>query len=333
MADLVQQPYNLFAQQKPQVKNETVTVAAKPQPTEQIVAQPQEQKQIIHPIVPPRESQQPVITSMDDLAQAIGYTTPEQEEKMRKARVMNQRISAVGDAIRHIGNIANTVNYAPAQQLNNPVLEEQARYEKSKALRDRANQIYLNYQQKKAAQDFAQKKWEQEYALKQADDERKSSLNDARISRYNAMSEKDAANKAYWETRARLLEEGWPLDKAVKEANAARARAQANLANTRAANGGYASGGGRGGGKGMDEYTVTKNTTYNYDENGRRTGSTSTTERVVNGKKQPTQTTKTQTAKSASVKASENKYGGRKHGSNGKGEDNRENKFGVRPAR
>jgi hypothetical protein len=315
MADLVQQPYNMFAQQKPQVKNETVTVAAKPQPTEQIVAQPQEQKQIIHPIVPPSESQQPVITSMDDLAQAIGYTTPEQEEKMRKASVMNQRISAVGDAIRHIGNIANTVNYAPAQQLNNPVLEEQARYEKSKALRDRANQIYLNYQQKKAAQDFAQKKWEQEYALKQADDERKSSLNDARISRYNAMSEKDAANKAYWETRARLLEEGWPLDKAVKEANAARARAQANLANTRAANGGYSSGGGRGG-KGMDEYTVTKNTTYNYDENGRRTGSTSTTERVVNGKKQPTQTTKTQ---AASGSKSGNKKTSTKRSGSGKG--------------
>lgn len=328
MADLVQQPYNMFAQQKPQVKNETVTVAAKPQPTEQIVAQPQEQKQIIHPIVPPSESQQPVITSMDDLAQAIGYTTPEQEEKMRKARVMNQRISAVGDAIRHIGNIANTVNYAPAQQLNNPVLEEQARYEKSKALRDRANQIYLNYQQKKAAQDFAQKKWEQEYALKQADNERKSSLNDARISRYNAMSEKDAANKAYWETRARLLEEGWPLDKAVKEANAARARAQANLANTRAANGGYASGGGRGG----TEWTRTSNTEIHRDENGRETGRTTTIQRS-NGKKQPTQTTKTQTAKSASVKTSENKYGGRKHGSNGKGEDNRENKFGVRPAK
>jgi hypothetical protein len=57
------------------------------------------------------------------------------------------------------------VNYAPSQQFNNPVAEERARYEKGKALRDRANQQYYTYQQAKAAQDAAQKKWEQQYQL------------------------------------------------------------------------------------------------------------------------------------------------------------------------
>lgn len=167
---------------------------------------------------------------------------------------MNQRILAIGDAIRHIGNIANTVNYAPAQQFNSPVAEEQARYEKGKALRDRANQQFYTYQQQKAAQDRAAAKMEREFMLKLADDKRKEALNDARISRYNAQNAKDAANQAYWETRARLQEEGWPLDKAIKEARKAQIEAQTRLSTVKANQGGFApkkgSSGGRGSGGG-----------------------------------------------------------------------------------
>ena len=92
------------------------------------------------------------------------YTSPQEEERLRKASAMNQKILAVGDALRHIGNIANTVNYAPAQQLNNPVVEEQARYERGKALRDRANQQYYTYQQAKAAQDAKARQWAAEHS-------------------------------------------------------------------------------------------------------------------------------------------------------------------------
>ena len=106
------------------------------------------------------------ITSMDDLARAMNYTTPKEEERLRKASVANQRILAVADAMRHIGNIYNTVRYAPAQQFNSPVLEEQSRYERGKAMRDKANQIYLSYQQQKAAQDAKQKQWEAEQKQK-----------------------------------------------------------------------------------------------------------------------------------------------------------------------
>lgn len=106
------------------------------------------------------------IRNTDELAAAMDYTTPEQEERLRKASVANQRIMAVADALRHIGNIANTVNYAPSQQFNNPVLEEQARYEKGKAMRDKANQIYLTYQQQKAEQDRKARQWEAEQQAK-----------------------------------------------------------------------------------------------------------------------------------------------------------------------
>jgi len=108
------------------------------------------------------------------------YTSKEDEEKLRKASVANQRILAIGDALRHIGNIATTVNYAPAQQFNNPVLEEQARYERGKALRDRANQQYYTYMQQKAAQDAALKKWEQQFNYNLAKDERQYMFNAAK---------------------------------------------------------------------------------------------------------------------------------------------------------
>lgn len=124
------------------------------------------------------------------------YTSPEQEEKMRKASVNNQRIMAVADALRHIGNIYNTVNYAPAQQLNSPVKEEQARYEKGKAVRDAANLKYYTYQQTKAAQDAKQKQWEADYGLKMADAARKAGYTEAQIQN---MQDRLAQQRAYQE--------------------------------------------------------------------------------------------------------------------------------------
>lgn len=105
-------------------------------------------------------------TSGMDAVIANMYTSPEQEEKMRKASVANQRILAIGDALRHIGNIVNTVNYAPAQKFNSPVQEEYDRYQKGKAVRDAANLKYMTYQQQRAAQDAKQRQWEAEQKAK-----------------------------------------------------------------------------------------------------------------------------------------------------------------------
>jgi len=131
------------------------------------------------------------------------YTSPEQEEKMRKASVMNQRILAVGDAIRQIGNIANTVNGAPSQKLNNPVAKEQARYEKGKALRDKANLKYATYQQQKAIQDAKAKQWEADFNLKVADAARKAGYTEAQIKN---MQERLANQKAYQDQNLALRE-------------------------------------------------------------------------------------------------------------------------------
>ena len=179
------------------------------------------------------------------------YTSPEDEKKMRRASIANQRILAVGDALRQIGNIYHTTQYAPSQKFNSPVMEENARYQQGKALRDAANMKYYSYQQAKAAQDRAIEKMERDFKLKEAKESRMEAYTDARISRMNAQAAKDGANKVYWETRARLLEEGWPLDKALKEARKAQIEAQTRLSTVKANQGGFAprSGSGSGGAK------------------------------------------------------------------------------------
>jgi hypothetical protein len=217
------------------------------------------------------------ITSTEQLAAAMGYTSPQEEERLRKASVTNQRIMAIGDALRHIGNIANTVRYAPSQQFNSPVTDEIARYERGKALRDRANAALLTYQQQKAAQERAERKLDAQIKKQEDDAARNDRIADARISRYNAQNSKDKASQAYWETRARLQEEGWPLEKAIKEARKAQIDAQTELAKVKTANGGSVPrsstrssrsvSGGRG--KGTDEWDRTTTVTVNRDKNGK----------------------------------------------------------------
>lgn len=141
----------------------------------------------------PQYSQpRPQITSMDELAAAMGYTSPEEEARLRKASVNNQRILAVADALRHIGNIANTANYAPSQQFNRPWAEEQARYEQGKAMRDKANNALFSYQRQRA---------EQERKIRQAEAEA------ARKERQMAFErEKWETQKPYYEQRGKAQE-------------------------------------------------------------------------------------------------------------------------------
>lgn len=198
MTVIVQQPYNLFAQQKmagyPSYQDTQKRVSGQVQgeTPEQFAAGKQAANSQTGAVSVPVVEQTPapvvqntkpqpsgntkVVTApMDANSPTAGmdylnslYISPQEEERLRKANVMNQRILAIGDAVRHIGNIANTVNWAPVQQFNSPVQEEQARYEKGKAFRDRANQQYYTYQQQKAAQDAAQRKWEQQFQLNAA---------------------------------------------------------------------------------------------------------------------------------------------------------------------
>lgn len=127
-------------------------------------------------------------------------TSPEQEEKMRRASVQSQRIMAVTNALRHIGNVIGTVRGANAQEFNDPVTEEQQRYLREKAVRDHNNMKFMTYQQAKAAQDAKARQWEADFGLRMA----------------NA-----ASQDAYRQTQARIAGERAANQKAYQEGNLA----------------------------------------------------------------------------------------------------------------
>ena len=146
---------------------------------------------------------------MDVISQM--YTDPNDEDRMRRASVANQRILAVGDALRHIGNIYNTVRYAPAQKFNSPVLEEYSRYQKGKALRDAANLRFLTYQQQRAAQDQKARQWEATFNYNAAKDAATAkALKDYRDAKMKADQDKWkdqlAFNKSKWKDQSDLNE-------------------------------------------------------------------------------------------------------------------------------
>ena len=272
---VVQQPYNLFAQQKqagypgvntPQAGPRMAGEAGIVHTTPTTQPAPKETQTVKNAGV--GQMKTTPITSMEDLARAMGYTSPQEEERLRKASVANQRILAIGDALRHIGNIANTVNYAPSQQFTNPVVEEEQRYQKGKALRDAANLKYYTYQQAKAAQDQKARQWEQqmkynmekdarEYQLKKSESEARNNLREAQLNRYQTLMALDEARR-----------EGVISDNEYKKRKAELypSLVQSQIARNNRTGGGRS--GSRGGsGSNMPDYDVV--TTYERDDEGR----------------------------------------------------------------
>jgi len=225
------------------------------------VEQAQRKAQPVFTPVQPSQTKQetqttPVIRSTDELAKAMGYTSPEEEEKMRKASVANQRIMAVADALRQIGNIYNTVHYAPSQQFNSPVEMERQRYQQAKALRDRANQTYISYQQAKAAQDAKQRQWEAEQKQKADQWNANFKFNAAKAAADLAERQRQydsnlAFNKDKWKEQADLNERKFKQQEAHQRASLGLGYARLNETkrhnNVMEGRGGTGSGGSRGG--------------------------------------------------------------------------------------
>ena len=59
------------------------------------------------------------------------------EDYDRRMTTNRERLLALGDAMRHLGNIAYTGKYAPVQQFNDPISTEEARYQQRKADRQK----------------------------------------------------------------------------------------------------------------------------------------------------------------------------------------------------
>lgn len=82
---------------------------------------------------------------------------PEDVAKRVKRQDQIKGVLALGDAIRHIGNIANTVNGAPVQQFNSPLAEYDNQIAKDDALRLSAHKQAMAYQQMKDTLDYKNK--------------------------------------------------------------------------------------------------------------------------------------------------------------------------------
>lgn len=197
------------------------------------------------------------------------YTSKAEEEKLRRSSVANRRLLAIGDALRHIGNIYNTVNYAPSQTFNNPVGEEKQRYESGKALRDAANVRYMTYLQNRAALDAKNRQWEATFnynALRDANklqaqreyqtgmlNERKRATDMTNQLGRARLAETHANNEANRKIRERQVSGQLALGaqrNAISSQNAASARAYRQ----------WKMNGGGGGGRGSNPYTYpTKN--------------------------------------------------------------------------
>jgi len=97
----------------------------------------------------------PAYNPNDDAAEYLTslMTSPDEERRLRESSMNRRKVLAVGDALRHIGNIYNASRYAPSQQFSSPVKEEEARYDKERAVRDSRNMKVLSYQQARARQE------------------------------------------------------------------------------------------------------------------------------------------------------------------------------------
>lgn len=266
-------------------------------------------------VVPSGGTIRPFTGSGDSVTDGIDYlkslyTSPAKEESLRRASIANRKILAVTDALRHIGNIYNTARGASPQTFNSPVVEEEARYERGKALRDAANAKYYSYQHAKAAQDAAQRKWEQQMAYNQAKDA--ATLQATQAYRAATLAEQQRYHDMMNTLYTRKADD-------AKEYNTNRLGIMQQNANTsaqRAANAG--SGGGRGRQGSVGGYTTTRKKMVRNPITGKMEEVTETTTRVPhNGQQQPSG-------------GSSNAYGGTKHGSGG---SKKENKWGVKPSK
>lgn len=182
-------------------------------------------------------------SATDGINSVLPYTTPEQEEKYRKASVQRQRVLAVADALRNIGNLWGATKGAVPQTFNNPVEAERARYYQEKAMRDKDNYRFMTYQQAKAAQDLRKRQLEQQhnqwfadYQLKVDNAKSQSDLRNAQIARQEALAELDKARKEGIITQNQyheLRNKYYPL---LQDANLAKTKAQTNAANVSAYN-------------------------------------------------------------------------------------------------
>ena len=211
--------------------------------------------------------------------QDIKVETPEERAARERREKQKGFLARLADGL---GSFHRAFSYARGVQpmdLPNMSAKAQERFERAKAAREADRDRMLNYYGMLGQLEKGEREWNYKVDRDNKSDERfdrqqKRMEEQTRIQAQKAEAyrqyQESVANKndeqaAYWRAKAQALEEGLPLDEALKRAKIAKEEAAANKYNTEAAKANR-SGGGRGGRKddGMDEVTFTENT---YDPN------------------------------------------------------------------
>ena len=174
--------------------------------------------------------------------------SPEERQAEEEAALAHKRKmqgwAGLFNGLRHLGNLYYTTRGAPSQQYRTDptfAIEQNYQAERERLARNRE-------ERRRYYSDI----WNQERQARRdaLDDRRQARLEEEtriRAEKQQAYANaqyytnrKNEAQAVYWETKARYLEEGWPLEVALKQASIALKEAQTRLTNTREANVGKA---------------------------------------------------------------------------------------------
>lgn len=161
-----------------------------------------------------------------------------EDKAKRERRERNyRRLAAIGDLL---GGMHRAYSYARGIQpmaMDNLTDKARERIDKAKAEREKNAAEILNYVvtlnklgDSKRTAGYQQEMLElkrQEQARKDRQEERNQEVAQARAELYRAQQDKNVAQIAYYETKTKLLEAGWPLEQVLREAQIAKNKAQA----------------------------------------------------------------------------------------------------------
>lgn len=204
----------------------------------------------------PANVQQPVIdtgNALGSLTDLLGPTPAEreaQERRMFDHKNKMQMWYGLFDGLRQLGNLYSTYRGASPMNITStaPVIDQQYQQQRqfyndmNNYRRNYAQQLYNLHRQQQADKRAGEKHqaemgWydtRSEMARAKADNDAIKA--EAYAKAQEAKANNDQARAAFYETKAKALEEGLPYDIAIKRATEAQKRASANLSNIRAAN-------------------------------------------------------------------------------------------------
>ena len=171
--------------------------------------------------------------------------TPEQIEEEKKRQESKERWDKVGNFLLHLGNVIGNVagGGMGAVQLEDPVkYTERQRLLKEKTL-ERRRAYNQSYFARMRQEDADRRRAEMEKRRQDRLDKEtkiRQEKNDAYRQYQQSLASKNEAMTAYYQAKVEALEQGLPLEEALKKAKVAKEEAQARLANTKANAGGFA---------------------------------------------------------------------------------------------